>query len=99
MQDEPMNQCKYWKEYYDGGEAIWYSNNFWMIGDAKDVGSETCVIKAPGSSDQWPTDLEGKWLYWNPDNKEWIKAGNDIKVEFKFSLPYNKQSINIKIQS
>ena len=52
-----------------------------MIGDAKDEGSEACVIKAPGSSNQQPTDLEGKWLYWNPDSKEWIIAENTIKVE------------------
>ena len=92
MQDEPKNQCKHWKNQ-DNDRAIWFSNNFWMIGDAKDVGSDACVIKAPGSNDQWPTDLNGNWLYWNPDNKEWIKAGNDINVGFRNALPYNKQSI------
>ena len=92
MQDEPKNQCKHWKQH-SNEKYIWFSNNFWMIGDAKDVESETCAIKAPGSSDQWPTDLEGKWLYWNPERKEWIKAVNDIKVCFFEKLPYNEQSI------
>ena len=93
MQDEPKNQCKHWKNQ-DNDRAIWFSNNFWMIGDAKDVGSDACVIKAPGSNDQWPTDLNGNWLYWNPDSKEWIKAEIYIKVVFlQESLPYNRHCI------
>ena len=92
IQDELKNHCKYWK--HDCKDlAIWFSNPFWMIGDVKDIESETCVIKAKGSSDEWPTDLEGKWFYWNPGSKEWMKAGNDVKVDFSCSLPYNKQSI------
>lgn len=87
-----MNQCKYWKKYNKYANAIWFSKNFWMIGEGEHTGSQTCSIMASGSSDQWRTDLDGKWLYWNPDKKEWIKAENDIKVRFAHSLPYNEQS-------
>ena len=91
LQADQINQYKYWST---GTKfAIWFANDHWCIGDDKDKGTETCSIKAPGSSDQLPTDLEGQWLYWNPDSKEWIKAGNDITVTFRWKLPFNQDSI------
>ena len=74
-------------------KGIWFSCNHWCIGNPKDKGTEKCDIKTPGSSYQLPTKLQDKWLYWNPDSKDWIKAGNDIIVKFAHVLPYNKNSI------
>ena len=90
MEDDQINQCKYWSicDY-----AIWFANNHWRIGDLKAKGSEACLIKAQGSSDLLPTELEGQWLYWNPDSKDWMKAGHDLMVKFAKDLPYNKDSI------
>ena len=90
IKDDQVNECKYWKNVRTG---IWFSNNHWCIGDLKHRGTGKCVIKAPGSSDQLPTDLQGKWLFWNPDSKQWINAGNDITVTFWEELPYNKDCI------
>ena len=87
LEDYQVNECKYWSSYDKG---IWFSCNNWRIGDPKDEGTEKCDIKAPGSSDQLPIELQGKWLYWNPDSKEWIKAGNDIIVKFSKELEYSK---------
>ena len=87
MLDEQVNRCKYWRWNHIG---IWFACNHWRIGDVKDKGTEKCDIKAPGSSDQLPIELQGKWLYWNPDSKEWIKAGNDIIVKFSKELEYSK---------
>ena len=89
---DQVNECKYW-QLLRNGIGIWFTCNHWCIGDLKDKGTEKCIIKAPGSSNQLPTELQGKWLYWNPDTKEWIKAGNDIIVKFERALPYNKDRI------
>ena len=91
LENEQMNHCKCWTN--DDDFTIWFANDRWCIGDNKGKGTETCSIKAQGSSDQLPTDLDGQWLYWNPDSKEWIQAGNDIIVKFAEDLPYNKDSI------
>ena len=91
MQNDQINQCKYWQDHHNN--AIWFANEHWCIGDVIDKGTESCFIKAPGSCDQSPTDMNGHWLYWNPDSKEWIKAGNDIIVNFYEDLPYNQDSI------
>ena len=90
LKDDQVNECKYWRGYDKG---IWFSCNHWCIGKDEDKGTEKCYFKAPGSRDQLPTELQGKWLYWNPDSKEWIKAGNDITLKFQDELPYNESSI------
>ena len=84
LQDYQINHCKYWRNHPDFG--IWFANNHWRIGDLEDKGTESCLIKAPGLS-------EGQWLYWNPDTQEWIKTGNDVIVEFRNQLRYNKNGI------
>ena len=89
MLDEQVNESKHWRWTQKG---IWFACNYWRIGDVKDKGTEKCDIKAPGSNDQMPTELHGKWLYWNPDSKEWITTGKDITIEFSKELPYNKDS-------
>ena len=91
LQYDQTYQCYNWKYHYD--YAIWFANDHWCIGDDKDKGTEICSIKAAGSSEQLPPDLNGQWMYWNPDSKEWIRAGNDIRVKFAFELPYNQHSI------
>ena len=90
LRDVQINQCKYWRH---NPYAVWFANEHWCIGDDKDKGTEICSIKAAGSSEQLPPDLNGQWMYWNPDSKEWIRAGNDIRVKFAFELPYNQHSI------
>ena len=92
LEDDQINQGKYWADFNDYF-AIWFANEHWCVGDNKDKGTETCSVKAPGSSGQLPTDLNSQWLYLNPDSKEWIQAGNDIAVKFYYDLPYNKDSI------
>ena len=88
LQYDQINEYKYWRNYRDFG--IWFANNHWRIGDLEDKGTEACFIKAPGSSDQLPTDLEGQWMYKNQYTQEWIKAGNDIFVQFRNELRFDK---------
>ena len=88
LQYDQINEYKYWRNYRDFG--IWFANNHWRIGDLEDKGNEKCFIKAPGTSNQLPTDLEGQWIYKNQYTQEWIKAGNDIFVQFRNELRFDK---------
>ena len=96
MQDEKKNQCKHWKRQKTD-TSIWFSNNYWMIGDVEDIGKRTsAVLIAPASNDQWPTDLNDQWLYWNSKSKEWTKAGGDIVVRHCHSL--HQMTVEKKIE-
>ena len=93
MTIDQKSQSKYWStSNSDLDFAIWYDNSHWCIGHTNDVGSMMYLIKAPGSSDQWPSELDGLWVYWNNDTEEWIQARNDIKVE-PSPLPYNYNTL------
>lgn len=83
LQDDLINQSKCWKHWADQSRAIWYSNNHWRIGYTKSIGTDDCVMKAKGSSDQLPTEFTFKWCYWDQDSKDWIKGGNDISLNFQ----------------
>ena len=79
--------------------AIWFSNGYWRIGNDEDKETETCSIKAPASNAQWPTDLDGRWMYWNPDSKKWIsKGGQNISLKFCNELPFNQDQMNVLCQ-
>ena len=85
LQDDLINHSKCWKDWRIQTRAIWFSNNHWRIGYTESIGSDDCVMKAKGSSDQLPTELKGQWYYLDPDSKDWIEAGNDISL--KFDIP------------
>ena len=74
---QPINGKQSWTS---GGNAIWYEQGDWVIGDLEDIGTNICAmsaIDAYGGLD----DDNNVWQYYNPEIGWAYPGENNVRID------------------